>query len=547
MINNLIKYIKNTTNHDASFYNLTKIIIFRCILFQIYTLLTFDLLSKNIYSFFTSFLFVFIGALVLINVNKIMNTTIIDTKYKYLNNQRDILIDKIFNNDLEYIKNMDKTLLTSIFLNLEIIYTSVLEFFTMGIILASTIIFSFIYYIYTLKINIIFSIVAYCIGVLYGIRLLNHIIKDIILEKNTINEKFNIDTSEYTQDFFNMVINKDMVSLNNMKLISNEIIHINCKCETNMYYIEYYLFLFFNIIYYLPHILISSQASVFIILVNLNRNIIWYIGDLITSQNKLSSLVTNINTINEIYDMKTRKEFDQIDIIKSKTLHIKNFNLDTYINLRADNLLFNLNTFYLVRGISGSGKSTFIKIIRDIITTDNTLKYDLLIDNEKIDYGFKQLNNNIYYVDQFGKLMRSGTLIDIITNFNPKYQTQIDLEKINKLIEITGLSRLVNNLNNLNKDIKDIIIDPKNILSGGEQYRLNICRTLFLCQKTNKKIILMDEIDAGLDSEISEKIVRYMINNYNNMMILFITHDSTLDKLNLPSLHFESGLISIRK
>jgi ABC-type lipoprotein export system ATPase subunit len=540
MINNLIKYIKNTTNYDDSFYSLIRIIIFRCIIFQMYTILSFDLLSKNTFSFFTSFLFVITGALGLLFINKIMNTQIIDTKNKYLNRQYDILINKIFNGDLNYLKIMDKSLLTSTFLKLEIIYTSVVEFIIMVIILASTIIFSSIYYLYTFQINIIFSIIVYCFGVYYGMRLFNYAIKDAMLTKNDINNNFNVDTSEYTQDFFNIVINKDIISLNNMKGISNKMVEVNCICEINMFYISYFLLFFMNIVYYLPHIFISSNASIFIVLINLNRNIIWYIEDLVVSQNKIISLITTINTINEIYDMTTRKEFDQIDITNCKTLNIRDFNLDTYIKLKSDNLLLDLNTFYLVRGKSGSGKSTFIKIMRNIQNTDNILQYDLFIDNEIIKDGFKQLNNNIYYVDQFGKLMRSGTLIDIITGFNPLYQTETDLIKINELINITGLDHL----NDIDKN-KDNIIDPKNKLSGGEQYRLNICRTLFLCEKTNKKIILMDEIDAGLDSEISEKIVKYMINNYKNMMILFITHDSNLDKLNIPTLKFESGLISI--
>jgi len=538
MINILIKYIKNTTNYDDSFYTLLKSIVFRCVIFQIYTLLSFDILSKNTFSFYMSFLFVFISAVGLIVVNHINNKIVIDTKYKYLNTQFNILIDKISNTDLEYIKNMDKSLLTSLFLKLEIIYTSVIEFFTMVTILSSTILLSLIYYLYTLQINILFSIIAYCIGVYYGIRLLNHITKDIIDKKKTINENFNVDTSEYTQDFFNIIINKDMTSLNNMKQISNEMIKINCEFNSYMSYIEYYLFLFFNIIYYLPHILISTQASIFIILLNINRNISWYLGDLIMYQNKLNSLITDINAINEIYDIEKREEYDQIDITKCNTLHIKNFNLDTYINLRSDDLCLDLNKFYLIRGKSGSGKSTFIKIMRNIIKTDNILKYDLFIDNKKITDGFKQLNNNIYYVDQFGKLLRSGTLVDIISGFNTNYQTEDDLMKINELIEITGLC-------DLNKDIKIDLINPKYKLSGGEQHRLNICKTLFLCEKTNKKIILMDEIDASLDSETTERIVKYIIKNYKDMMILFITHNTNLDKLNIPTLQFESGLISI--
>jgi ABC-type multidrug transport system ATPase subunit len=234
--------------------------------------------------------------------------------------------------------------------------------------------------------------------------------------------------------------------------------------------------------------------------------------------------------INNIYKLEPRKKYKQIEINNENFMIIINkFTFDEpYLNLTLKNTLCLHNNIYLIRGKSGQGKSTFVKILRNIVNIPDE-NYEILLNDEIIEYGFKSLSDNIYYVDQFNTLYKSGYINDIIKNFN-----EFDDDKdINELIDICDLNYL-----------KDKMINPKN-LSGGENYRLNICKTLFQCSINNKKIIIMDEIDSSIDSKTNLKIVKYIKDKISNKIILYITHDEILETLNLPIINICSGIISL--
>ena len=68
------------------------------------------------------------------------------------------------------------------------------------------------------------------------------------------------------------------------------------------------------------------------------------------------------------------------------------------------------------------------------------------------------------------------------------------------MINICGLDHFKSNIES---------IQIPNV-SGGEMYRISICKTLFLSKMNNKKLIIMDEIDAALDINTTKKILEYI-------------------------------------
>ena len=105
MFKDVILYIKNTSNYDNNFYKLIRVLSLRSLILQIYTVLSFEILSKNIFSYMWSFLFVFGGALGLIYMNKEMYDIIADTKTTYLKTQSDVLNKRLSMAKLNVLKN----------------------------------------------------------------------------------------------------------------------------------------------------------------------------------------------------------------------------------------------------------------------------------------------------------------------------------------------------------------------------------------------------------------------------------------------------------
>ena len=57
----------------------------------------------------------------------------------------------------------------------------------------------------------------------------------------------------------------------------------------------------------------------------------------------------------------------------------------------------------------------------------------------------------------------------------------------------------------------------------------------------------MDEIDAGLDTNISRKIYEYIKNNFKRSIILIISHKDILNELNLSKIKIANNQIEFIK
>ena len=79
---------------------------------------------------------------------------------------------------------------------------------------------------------------------------------------------------------------------------------------------------------------------------------------------------------------------------------------------------------------------------------------------------------------------------------------EIDIEKINNLIEITGLTKLVKNLSH---GINTYIYENADNLSGGQIQRIAIARALYF----DSSIIILDEPVSSLDPENSTIDFKY--------------------------------------
>ncbi|WP_352418945.1 ABC transporter ATP-binding protein [Proteiniborus sp.] len=204
--------------------------------------------------------------------------------------------------------------------------------------------------------------------------------------------------------------------------------------------------------------------------------------------------ILELKNINKIYGEK----------IKTQVLY--NINLD-----------FQESSFNSIIGASGSGKSTLMNIIG---TLDKATSGDVLIDGNNItNFNKEQLavlrNETIGFIFQFHYLLPEFTVLEnVLMPYRIKHNkvTKEALKRANDLIEIVGLSKVINN--------------KATDISGGQQQRAAIARSLI----NSPRIILGDEPTGNLDSETTETVYNLLreINNEFKSTFIVITHDKRI-------------------
>lgn len=178
------------------------------------------------------------------------------------------------------------------------------------------------------------------------------------------------------------------------------------------------------------------------------------------------------------------------------------------------NLNFEESSFNSIIGQSGSGKSTLMNIIG---TLDQATSGEILIDGKNISNMDKnQLavlrNETIGFIFQFHYLLPEFTVLEnVLMPYRIKHGkvTKEARDRANELIEIVGLSKVINN--------------KSTDISGGQQQRAAIARSLI----NNPRIILGDEPTGNLDSETTKTVFNLLkeINQEFKSTFILITHD----------------------
>ena len=157
---------------------------------------------------------------------------------------------------------------------------------------------------------------------------------------------------------------------------------------------------------------------------------------------------------------------------------------------------------YGMAGITGSGKTTFIKAILGLIQYEGEILLNgRLLGNRK---GFQVVFQNPF------------------NSFNPKRNIKFSIEEIIRL-NSTDYSPSELSLK--------VGINPEQILkyphelSGGELQRLSIARAL----AGNPEVLILDEPTSALDVENQRKILD-IIRAIENMTVIFISHDRNVLK-----------------
>jgi putative ABC transport system ATP-binding protein len=159
---------------------------------------------------------------------------------------------------------------------------------------------------------------------------------------------------------------------------------------------------------------------------------------------------------------------------------------------------------FTILGPSGAGKSTLLRLINRL---DDPTSGRILLDGQDT-----REMNVLALRRHAGMVFQSAAVFDGTVDANVQYGAKLAGIRVDSadLLRRVGLP-------------EDFLTRAAGSLSGGEQQRLSIARTL----ATNSEIILMDEPTSSLDpasrSQIEELTLR--MNRDEGLTIVFVTHD----------------------
>jgi tungstate transport system ATP-binding protein len=170
--------------------------------------------------------------------------------------------------------------------------------------------------------------------------------------------------------------------------------------------------------------------------------------------------------------------------------------------LDIDNFNFKNSGLYLILGLNGSGKSTFLECIAGVNSFNSgSIKYD--------NKDFKDEKDQISMLLQKPYIFNTTVKKNIIKGlvFKEKKWEEL-LEKYNSYIK--------------DFDIEKLIDKNARTLSGGEKAKTALLRVAML----ETKITLLDEPTASMDLEstlVAEKLIKDM--TLDGRIVIMITHD----------------------
>lgn len=180
-------------------------------------------------------------------------------------------------------------------------------------------------------------------------------------------------------------------------------------------------------------------------------------------------------------------------------------------------------------GESGSGKTTFLKIIRELYSPQDIQLY---LDGKLLKEGFKSISEDIALIPQDPEIF-STTIRENITmgiNYKPAY--------IKKFTDMACVSDVIESLP---KKLDSNIVEKGVNLSGGEKQRLALARGLMACD--DKSIVLLDEPTSSIDTQNELIIFQNIFAKFKKKSIIASVHRLHLLRLFEEIYFFKDGKI----
>lgn len=183
-----------------------------------------------------------------------------------------------------------------------------------------------------------------------------------------------------------------------------------------------------------------------------------------------------------------------------------------------------------VIGESGSGKTTFLKIIRGLYTPGSVA---VSLDGREFPDGFISMKNDIALIPQEPEIFAT-TIRENITMGIDRTENEI-----RKYMDIARFSAVVERLPH---GLDSSVVERGVNLSGGEKQRLALVRGLMASEE--KSMILLDESTSSVDAQNEIAIYENIFSTYRDKTIIASIHKLHLLRMFDTIYIFDSGIIS---
>jgi ATP-binding cassette subfamily B multidrug efflux pump len=233
----------------------------------------------------------------------------------------------------------------------------------------------------------------------------------------------------------------------------------------------------------------------------------------------------NMEDYEEVYNKKYKNVDLKFETIKFEDVNFK-YKMNNNYLFENLNIKFNTNNKIIgITGLSGNGKSTFVKLILKLYKCSGG---KITIDDENIDdIDSEYIRTNITYVNQNSKLFDKKIIENILYGCN-------DIDKCNNhltdIMQYQKIKELYKNIDIYNKQSGSL---GEN-LSGGQRQIVNIISGLV----NPSKILILDEPTNALDPNLKKELLG-VIKDFkkHKKCIIIITHDRDVYPLFDETLH----------
>tara|TARA_B100001057_G_scaffold193971_1_gene194796 strand:+ start:3114 stop:4886 length:1773 start_codon:yes stop_codon:yes gene_type:complete len=356
----------------------------------------------------------------------------------------------------------------------------------------------------------------------------------------------NISSKQYSityimQEAFGLITEILLYSLQNLfidrfknssRVLAESLAKTRIISESPRIFLEYILIISFVFILYLFTIY-SNDQKIDIALLSLlgfaALKLLPLVGKIYNNYSTIKSLqnvfidVINIlkkSALNLNKDKQNCKE-----IFYKNKIEFKNINF-TYNNefkrqkiLNNFNYKINKNTFIGIKGSTGKGKSTLVKILMCLIEPDQG---HIEVDGVKLNSkNVESWQKKISILPQKVFLNDTTILGNIVLGENIE---KINFERVQKSAKIAEIYDFINSLP---QKFYEKVGEAGSKLSGGQIKRIGLARTLY----RNSEVIILDEPTNELDEETELKIIKSLKSLKEKKTIIIISHNPEIISL----------------
>ncbi len=224
----------------------------------------------------------------------------------------------------------------------------------------------------------------------------------------------------------------------------------------------------------------------------------------------------NKNKLKYKSNIRLKEKYIKKSLIQCKDLFFSYDPVNKY-KIEIKNLIINRGEKIGIVGPSGSGKSSFIKILIGLLEPKSG---KLLVDGYNILDNQDLLNKwqkDISYVPQ------DIILSDNDINHNICYGLPEENLNTRKIIESAKIAEIHNFINSLPQEYKSIIGEKGSKLSGGQRQRIAISRGLY----ESSSLLILDEALSAIDAKNELKIINNIFHKYKTKTIILVSHRLT--------------------